>query len=142
MAGTGIPVALLLPPGNTSFSPPLISEWESLTSSAAGYFRFHRGSLTPHASEPQLLLLLADAEHAGARRASGALRSLVTLSSRPLALHLIGTADTIRRSLTSASVSSTHTAESWRALRTHLYAAMPLRLPVAYESALRCAYRG
>ena len=142
MAGTGIPVALLLPPGNTSFSPPLISEWESLTSSAAGYFRFHRGSLTPHASEPQLLLLLADAEHAGARRASGALRSLVTLSSRPLALHLIGTADTIRRSLTSASVSSTHTAESWRALRTHRYAAMPLRLPVAYESALRCAYRG
>ena len=129
---------VLEPPSNASFSPPLISEAQRLPA-AVGHFTLSTAApiapAAPSESGLRTLVLLplpgpaaADWTHTMA----GGLRALLGWDLHaPLHVHLVGTAESVKLALRSASSTSLRAM-----MRAHLFSAMALRLSATANSEL------
>eukprot|EP00310_Coccolithus_braarudii_P023348 CAMPEP_0183334630 /NCGR_PEP_ID=MMETSP0164_2-20130417/3182_1 /TAXON_ID=221442 /ORGANISM="Coccolithus pelagicus ssp braarudi, Strain PLY182g" /LENGTH=803 /DNA_ID=CAMNT_0025503811 /DNA_START=92 /DNA_END=2503 /DNA_ORIENTATION=- len=139
--GFTIPVALMPLPGNTTLSPPLLSEAHILQP-RVGFFRFTHTlpAATNTAHWLPVMLPLTEIGYTDRRQLAGALRALVSLNkATPLELYLAGRAHLLVQTLQLASAPMTHAATA-RMLRSHRYHALAFSLPAAFETALRRAF--
>ena len=108
-----LPVAVLPPPTNATFSPPLQVEAHLL--GAVGHFRIGGGAPAADPIAPQLLPPLTLEEGA----AASSLRALLCLSRGGIDLHFAGRAAPIRRALRLASGALTSRVH-WACIDTRL----------------------